>query len=323
MFSPVPQFDLQTLPAAKWSNLDRLSYGSGGHYGTYTNFQDDANSGALGPHLNSNRDDHSFSDSNTYSTREISIDLTNFIPGDINQHELIFSINVTPRVALYGKGQLAPSEHIMGLSKLNEWLRTSDKGIELGKYKNSRVLRDIIAFRGVIITSMEQVRLQQGHTKSVTIAFNGRTTIPDITAWSRSSKAYKYRNTTQTFDYLSICFRRVVPKNPLNYDVGDIREFAPYWQAIPEKHFTSTPPKYCYTSMDSMGVEDEHQFQGYFIQIGCVRAVMNGNYIGVHGVAQKAYNYLFKKNGKGQSHISDYNSLPYLEIFLTSTVQHG
>jgi hypothetical protein len=309
IFTP---FDLETLRTPIIPGLDTLRQGSGGYYGADHQFQNDANAGIWGEKDPSNRDNQSFPDANGNATRPLLIDMSNYMPGDINTHELLFTINKGDTII--GIGELKQSERVMGLARLNEWLRISTEGLQFGKQKSGRSLRDSIALRGILITSMEQNVLQQGYTKAVTIVYAGRATMPDITSYLRSNLAYRNRDETQTFDYISICFRRIVPTNPLKID--EALDFQPYWQACPQRHPFKTPPKSLYSSINYL-IEQKHHYQGFYIHVGHVRTVINGHDHKKIGVNEKCYDYCFGKDGRNMSHVSKYNELPQVELFMT------
>lgn len=277
--------------------------------------QSTVNSGFANPKIGSNRDDQSSIESNSNVTTTVLLDMRKYVPGDINQGEILFAINSSLNPSI--KGDLNQAEHIMGLSRLNEWLRTSPEGLRLGKNKNGKYLREAIALRGILVTSMTQTLMDQKISKAVTVIVGGRAVTPDVTAWTRSNMTHRERDETQPGDYISICFRRILPQNPI--EIEESIDFAPYWQAIPQRHSETTPPKMWWASVDYM-IDEKDRFLGFYFPLGIVRTIVNGHDHKQYGVNDKVYAYNWKKEGRNLTHVTLFNEIPQMEIFMTLNI---
>lgn len=304
--------NLETLRTPAYGGLESFQPDKGGYRGADHEFQRIANSNALGPHTDSNRDVQSSPFANAHIQQAMTIDLNLSMPGDVNDHEILFVLHRDDNYMSSGRGEFKGAERVMGLSRLNEWLRTDDEGLELGKFVTGTRIRSRIALAGVLITSMQQEALQKNGTKSITVCRGGRAVTPDITAWM-NGEGSNQNYTAQTFDHLSVCFRRTCPKNPLR--IEGAREFAPYWQIVPVRHVEKTPPTCCYRSIPYL-TEPSDFFIGFYFHVGVIRGYVNGHALNTWGMPEKAYTYCFEKDGRSMSHISGFNELAQLELFI-------
>ena len=283
-----------------------------GDKGAAWDFQSDANRFVSDPHVNSERDMNSLPDANGTVESEMLIDPNDFSPGDISQGEIIFVVSETNLIG-GASGPARPSERAMGLSRLNEWLRSPGEGLKFGEHKNASLLREAVSIKGVMKTTTTGPEFEQKAVKSVTVIVGGRAVTQDCTAYTRGTGRLGPQARLEANDFISICFRRIVPQNPLK--IAEAAILSPYWQAIPHRHAGATPPPLFYRSIPYM-TDSTEQYVGFYFTLGRVRMTTANRQVNSLLANERAYQYCFEKDRRNQSNLKAFYELPSVEVYL-------